>query len=145
MCLFISSCQQLQYEPLVVLVTVLNHAICKKKKKTGVISNAKQVASSHEIAREFLQLPALIENPQLCPLEAGENPGPPALIDSPDLRNSWGFPLKAGCSTGIRYFTGHCCSTTLIQAKSFDIKINVAICCEQGRTDLQMHVHEWFQ
>ena len=29
-----------------------------------------------------------------------------------------------------------CCSTTLIQAKSFDIKINVAICFEQGGTDL---------
>ena len=81
----------------------------------------------------------------ICPLEAGENPGPPALIDNPDLRNSWGFPLKVGGSTGIRYFTGHCCSTTLIQAKSFDVKVNVAICFEQGGTDLQMHVHEWLQ
>ena len=71
------------------------------------------------------------------PLEAGENPGPPALIDSLDLGNSWGFPPKS------KLF--HCCSTTVIQAKSFDIKIIVAICCEQGGTDLQMHVHEWLQ
>ena len=93
----------------------------------------------------FTSLKYTIENPQLCPLEAGENPGPPALIDNPDLRNSWGFPLKSGCSTGIGYFIGHCCSKTLIQAKSFDIKVNVAICFEQGGTDLQMHVHEWLQ
>ena len=40
-------------------------------------------------------------------------------------------------------FSPSFCSTTPIQAKSFDVKINVAICFEQGGTDLQMHVHEW--
>ena len=39
----------------------------------------------------------------------------------------------------------HCCSTTLTQVKSFDIKINVAICLEQGVADLQMHIHDWLQ
>ena len=39
----------------------------------------------------------------------------------------------------------HCCSKTLTQVKSFDIKINVAICLEQGAADLQMHIHEWLQ
>ena len=72
----------------------LNHVICKKK-KNGVISNEKQVASSNETASEFRWLAALIENPQLCPSEAGENPGPPALINSPDLRNSWSFLPKS--------------------------------------------------
>ena len=37
------------------------------------------------------------------------------------------------------------CSTTPIQAKSFDVKINVAICLEQGVADHQMHVYEWLQ
>ena len=37
------------------------------------------------------------------------------------------------------------CSTTPIQAKSFDVKINVAICLEQGVADRQMDVYEWLQ
>ena len=37
------------------------------------------------------------------------------------------------------------CSATPIQAKSFDVKINVAICLEQGVADRQMHVYEWLQ
>ena len=37
------------------------------------------------------------------------------------------------------------CSTTPIQAKSFDVKINVAICLEQGVADRQMYVYEWLQ
>ena len=40
-------------------------------------------------------------------------------------------------------FSPSCCSTTPIQAKSFDVKINVAICLEQGMADGQIHVYEW--
>ena len=69
------------------------------------------------------------------PLKAGKNPGPPAVV--------WGFPPKASCSAGM-YFTP-LLFYTLIQVKSFNIKINVVICLEQGGTDHQMHVHEWFQ
>ena len=32
-----------------------------------------------------------------------------------------------------------------IQVKSFDVKINVAICLEQGVADCEMHVYEWLQ
>ena len=32
-------------------------------------------------------------------------------------------------------FLPSCCSTSPIQVKSFDVKINVAICLEQGVTD----------
>ena len=42
-------------------------------------------------------------------------------------------------------FSPSCCSTTPIQAKSLDVKINVAICLEQGVADRQMHVYEWLQ
>ena len=80
------------------------------------------------------------------PVEGGENPWPVALIDSPVLRNSWCgvVPLKASCSAG-RYFTQLLFHVTLTQAKSFDIKINVAICLEHGAADLQMHIHEWLE
>jgi len=75
------------------------------------------------------------------PVEAVENPWPVALTDSLVLKNSWCgvFPLKASCSAG-RYFT-----QLLFHNPHFDIKINVAICLEQGATDLQMHFHEWLQ
>ena len=42
-------------------------------------------------------------------------------------------------------FSPSCCSTMPLQAKSFDVKINVAICLEQGVADRQMHVHELLQ
>ena len=42
-------------------------------------------------------------------------------------------------------FSPHWCSKPLIQVKAFNGKINVAICFEQGGTDLYMHFHEWFQ
>ena len=35
--------------------------------------------------------------------------------------------------------------STLIQVKSFNVYSNVAICFEQGGTDVQMHVHEWLK
>ena len=35
-------------------------------------------------------------------------------------------------------FSPSCCSTSPIQAKSFDVNINVAICLEQGVADCQM-------
>ena len=57
----------------------------------------------------------------------------------------WGFPPKSELFCRQEGISPHCCSTTLIQVKSFDIKINVVICLEQGGTDLQMHVHEWLQ
>ena len=44
-----------------------------------------------------------------------------------------------------KVFLPSSCSTTPIQAKSFDVKINVAICLEQGVADHQMHVYEWLQ
>ena len=44
-----------------------------------------------------------------------------------------------------KVFLPSSCSTTPIQAKSFDVKINVAICLEQGVADRQMHVYEWLQ
>ena len=40
-------------------------------------------------------------------------------------------------------FSPSCCSTPPIQAKSFDVNINVAICLKQGVADCQMHVYEW--
>ena len=80
------------------------------------------------------------------PVKAGENPWLVTLIDSPVLRNSWCevFPLRASCSAG-RYFTPLLFHVTLTQVKSFHIKINVAICLEQGAADLHMHIHEWLQ
>ena len=42
-------------------------------------------------------------------------------------------------------FSPSCCSTTPIQANSFDVKINVAIYLDQGVADHQMHVYEWLQ
>ena len=42
-------------------------------------------------------------------------------------------------------FSPSCCSTMPLQAKSFDVKINAAICLEQGVADRQMHVHELLQ
>ena len=42
-------------------------------------------------------------------------------------------------------FSPSSCSTTPIQAKSFDVKISMAICLEQGVADRQMHVYEWLQ
>ena len=39
-------------------------------------------------------------------------------------------------------FSPSCRSTTPIQAKSFDVKLNVTICLEQGMADRQMHVYE---
>ena len=42
-------------------------------------------------------------------------------------------------------FSPSCCFTMPIQAKSFDVKIIVAICLEQGVADHQMHVYEWLQ
>ena len=36
-------------------------------------------------------------------------------------------------------------STTPIQAKSFDVKDNLAACLEQGVADHQMHVDQWLQ
>ena len=42
-------------------------------------------------------------------------------------------------------FSLSCSSTAPIAAKSFDVKINVAICLEQGVADHQMHVYEWLQ
>jgi len=38
-------------------------------------------------------------------------------------------------------FSPSSCSTTPIQAKSFDVKNNVATCLEQGVADRQMHVY----
>ena len=77
------------------------------------------------------------------PVKAGENPWPVALIDSPVLRNSL---CEVFCLVVLQEgISPHCCSTTLTQVRSFDIKINVAICLEQGAADLQMHIHEWLQ
>ena len=57
---------------------------------------------------------------------------------------SWGFPPRSKL-TLRQVFSPSSCSTTPIQANSFDVKINVAICLEQGVTDRQMHVYEWLQ
>ena len=38
-----------------------------------------------------------------------------------------------------------CTVALLLKVKYFNVYINVAICFEQGGTDLQMHVHEWLQ
>ena len=57
---------------------------------------------------------------------------------------SLGFPPRSKL-TLRKVFSACSCSTTPIQAKSFDVKINVAICLEQGVADRQMHVYEWLQ
>ena len=57
---------------------------------------------------------------------------------------SLGFPLQEQVDAE-EGFSPSSCSTTPIQAKSFDVKINVAICLEQGVADRQMHVYEWLQ
>ena len=75
------------------------------------------------------------------PLEAGEILGLQPLL-TPLV---WGFPRKSKLFCRQEGISPHCCSTTLIQAKSVDIKIDVVICLEQGGTDLQMHVNEWLQ
>ena len=77
----------------------------------------------------------------IMPLEAGKS-----WASSPYWHPWCGFfSLKSKLFCRQEDTSPHCCSTTLIQAKSFDIKINVAICFEQGGADLQMHVHEWLQ
>ena len=57
---------------------------------------------------------------------------------------AWGFPPRSKL-TLRKVFSPSSCSTTPFQAKSFDVKINVAICREQGVADHQMHVYEWLQ
>ena len=57
---------------------------------------------------------------------------------------AWGFPPRSKL-TLQKVFSASSCSTTPIQVKSFDVKINVAICLEQGVADRQMHVYEWLQ
>ena len=56
---------------------------------------------------------------------------------------AWGFPPRSKL-TLRKVFSASSCSTTPIQAKYFDVKINVAIIClEQGVADRQMDVYEW--
>ena len=57
---------------------------------------------------------------------------------------AWVFPPRIKL-TLRKAFSPCSCYTTPIQAKSFDVKINVAICLEQGVADRQMDVHEWLQ
>ena len=56
---------------------------------------------------------------------------------------SLGFPPRSKL-TLRKVFSASSCSTTPIQAKSF-VKINVAICLEQGVADCQMDIYEWLQ
>ncbi|CAH3178234.1 unnamed protein product [Porites lobata] len=43
---------------------------------------------------DITEIMATGKRSQVVIIEAGKIPRPPALIDSPDLRNSWGFPPK---------------------------------------------------
>ena len=61
-----------------------------------------------------------------------------------EVQLAWGFPPRSKL-TLRKVFSASSCSTTPIQAKSFDVKINVAICLEQGVADRQMDVYEWLQ
>ena len=51
---------------------------------------------------------------------------------------AWVFFLGAQWADVEEDFSPSCCSTSPIQAKSFDVNINVAICLEQGVADCQM-------
>ena len=68
------------FEPLVVSLSVLQMLIMLLVPKNWRIFKEKKAANSHEIACEFHWLPALIENPGLCPFMPGKIPGLEPLL-----------------------------------------------------------------